>query len=336
MGTTVKKDKIVFIFDAHHGSQYYRMQLPALRLKHKGYNVAAETSLIDYLEKTENFDDVAAIVFQRFAVVTQHQKLKEHMNANGVKIVVDVDDRWFIDNDKTHAEWYNKNSRHFIEATIKIADVVWCGSKYLAKRVENSFNLSKKKVFYVPNGIYPEINGWNKTEQPQGEHPVFVYTGALGHKYDIGVLKGAFDNNPIHVVDFNAEGYANYSTHFGKAAIPHKPYELYNYHELYEQANVAIAPLLKTDFNLCKSNLKVVESGFKGRAIIASNIPLYSEIIEHGKNGILCDTKAEWLSAIKNMSVSQSIELGEALYETVKTSYHIDTTNAARLYSIFS
>jgi len=334
----MKKDKIIFVLDALHGTQYHRMMIPSVSMKDVGINVGGVQSLPE-LFKRPDLNQVYAVVVSRFAIVPNHKNLRKWLDALGIKLVVDVDDRWYIDGDKHHMKFYNEKSRPVIEATLKIADVIWAGSKYLAKRIEKSFNIDKRKIHYVPNGINDTINDWKATPQIERDEPLFGYVGAMGHDYDIQMLKGVFDGKKIAVVDFPDSykaGYQNYVDFFGEASVPYPVLELHEYGKMYDDINVAISPLAKTDFNLCKSNLKAVESGFKKRPLIASNVSLYKEIVEHGKNGLLCGSRAEWIDAVNYMDMQRAIDMGEALYERVKDEYSVHTINKIRFQSIFA
>jgi glycosyltransferase involved in cell wall biosynthesis len=67
---------------------------------------------------------------------------------------------------------------------------------------------------------------------------------------------------------------------------------------MYDSCHVMLAPLRKNLFNECKSEIKVVEAGWKGKAVIASNIEPYKKF----DNIILIDEHKghkDWYKAIK-------------------------------------
>ena len=72
-----------------------------------------------------------------------------------------------------------------------------------------------------------------------------------------------------------------------------KPYrrlwgrDIYTYADIYNNFDVVLAPLEDNNFNHRKSELKLIEAGTMGKAVIASAIPPYSDIIEHGVDGFL-------------------------------------------------
>lgn len=103
----------------------------------------------------------------------------------------------------------------------------------------------------------------------------------------------------------------------------------------YNYFDISLAPLADTEFNRVKSNLKVIEAGFHKKCIIASNIEPYAEDIIHGKNGFLVNQKRnhkDWHKIIKKLVNNPELikEMGEALYETVKDKYSLETVSRSR------
>jgi glycosyltransferase involved in cell wall biosynthesis len=155
----------------------------------------------------------------------------------------------------------------------------------------------------------------------------------MGHQDDVSVIKGLFKGKKLLTVRFKDWKY-DYGTELGSKwkQVDPLPYDQYN--AIYNDFHVSIAPLKDNDFNNCKSNLKAVEAGFKKRAFIGSDIPLYQSVIKSGVNGILCKTKDDWRKAISYMTVDMAKELGEALYDTVSSDYNIHDINATRINSL--
>ena len=108
----------------------------------------------------------------------------------------------------------------------------------------------------------------------------------------------------------------------------------------YNLFDVSFAPLLDTEFNNNKSQLKVIESGFHKKALIASEILPYTEDLINafefgGKfnnkgNALLVSPKKnhkQWTQQMKRLIENPNMieDLGNKLYETVKDTYSIQT-----------
>ena len=86
-------------------------------------------------------------------------------------------------------------------------------------------------------------------------------------------------------------------------------------------------------FNEVKSELKIIESGMKGKVLIAQNFGIYKELITDGVNGLLVDEKDKkgWYKAIKKVIENPELRntLAANLNKLVKDTYSLD--NVAKL-----
>ena len=123
-----------------------------------------------------------------------------------------------------------------------------------------------------------------------------------------------------------------------------KPYrrrwtkEINSYATNYNMFDVSLAPLLNSDFNNNKSQLKVIEAGFHKKAIIASAVDPYTldliNAVDDGKfndkgNALLVNEKRnhkDWAKQMKRLIDNPNMieDLGNRLYETVKDTYSLN------------
>lgn len=118
----------------------------------------------------------------------------------------------------------------------------------------------------------------------------------------------------------------------------------------YSKFDISLAPLKNHIFNRVKSQLKVIESGFYKKALIASNVGPYTIDLKHAmNNGNFTDGNAllvdenrnhsDWAKYIEKLIKNPNFvaDLGERLYETVKDKYdlHKVTKDRAELYKSF-
>ena len=113
----------------------------------------------------------------------------------------------------------------------------------------------------------------------------------------------------------------------------------------YNYFDVSLAPLVDSDFNKNKSQLKVIEAGFHKKAIIATaENPYLIDLVngwENGKftdngNGLLVQTSKnhkQWHQHMKRLIDNPSLieDLGNRLYETVKDKYSLSTVSKNRV-----
>jgi glycosyltransferase involved in cell wall biosynthesis len=113
-----------------------------------------------------------------------------------------------------------------------------------------------------------------------------------------------------------------------------------NYYKHYENIDVLLVPLKINDFNLVKSQLKVLEAGFAHKAIIANNVGPYTidlksmiekggKINENGNALLIEDSKNHklWSKYITKLVEDRDMlkKLQDNLYETVKDTYSLET-----------
>jgi glycosyltransferase involved in cell wall biosynthesis len=260
--------------------------------------------------------------------------MRKWFKANNIKLVVDLDDRWELPWIRNHATVYNTVSRKYIVNTIQVADIVWTASNFLNREVRRVFG--KKHVYTIYNGIDPRLEGW-KPVKKNWSGVRFGYFGALHHDEDIAPLRGLFADKHMKTIEFDVPSdykHIPYYEVFGGEKLTTKPLPVNKYQTLYDDIDVSIAPLANTNFNRCKSALKIMEAGFKKCAIIASDVSVYRDVVEHGKTGLLCRTRDDWKREIDGMTKEKAEDLTEAMYDVCMDNYTVSRINEVRLNSI--
>ncbi|KHF35104.1 D-inositol-3-phosphate glycosyltransferase [Paenibacillus sp. P1XP2] len=92
-----------------------------------------------------------------------------------------------------------------------------------------------------------------------------------------------------------------------------------NLPELISKVHINLAPLVCTIFNEAKSENKWMEAGLVKVPTIASNVGAFKEVIQHDFNGVLCETKDEWVCYLDKLICNDSYRatLGERAFDTV-------------------
>lgn len=311
------------------GINYHRLVIPIGKIAMKGL---APVHIIDDVLDLFSIDlsKVDRFIFSRHLQLTPegYQSISKLLQDNNVKVIIDVDDYWVLPTDNPAYEAYEQNHdpkqsiRRSIENAIKIADHLWTTSKLIYKYAKK---LNPKLTHTViPNAIDPGEGSWSMNKN-FGSGVRFGYTGAKGHTKDI--KKMGVDWSKHYTFTTNLEGYDKLL----HADDVSSPLSLHNYGMLYENFNVSLAPLQSGTFHKCKSNLKAIEAGFTGCALIASNTTPYKELIVHGENGLLCNSFPEWNEAVNSMTKKEAKRLADNLYETVREEYHIDNVIKLRV-----
>jgi glycosyltransferase involved in cell wall biosynthesis len=96
----------------------------------------------------------------------------------------------------------------------------------------------------------------------------------------------------------------------------------------YSEADAALVPLVGSEFNSMKSNLKVLEAACKKIPVIASDVSPYKEcphVLKVSKQG-------DWYKHIKTLAKSESLRktIGTANYEWATENHNLHKWNEVR------
>lgn len=309
--------------DGLNGVNYHRLIAPLTRLQQLG----VEMYWIQELEELKNMDldKVDNLIVSRKVSVTNHKEFSRMLKRHGVRLILDNDDYWVLNPENPAKGLYEIYYGPDIKKTIKIADVIWTPSKYLAKQMakENS----RAIIEFVNNAINDKEDQWVNQRKTRSSVVRFGYLGAIGHTNDVKEI--GYDFSDKYTFGVGDMGYDT-SFNFNKTAEPQTPFE---YGSLYRNIDVSLVPLTPNRFNWCKSDLKVTEAAWTKTAIIASNTKPYSQIIKNGETGLLCRGKEEWAEAIDMMDKKLAKRLANNLWEELKfhEDYNLDKVNGKRL-----
>jgi glycosyltransferase involved in cell wall biosynthesis len=318
------------------GCTYHRIEIPLHHLT--GFDLAQVNQL-------DAMSDIALreyeiVWFNRLNGIVDSDEQINRLKSLGIKYVIDFDDLWNLPQDHL---LYGSYRYYDIPGKLirlaKNADAIITTHSYLANKLKKFNN----NIVIAPNAIDPEQPQWKTESNVLNEHTIFGWCGGVNHWCDLELLTNSLrlarDNNyglalggynPSAIWDqfeniFTGGKYDRYVRIDGQ--------DVYNYGRLYDFFTTVLIPLKKNEFNRCKSELKMLEAGFKKKAVIVSNIHPYSLVINDSNCLKVDEAQGNgWFKAMKKISESKFYEadLGEALYETVKDKYHIKSVNKIR------
>ena len=210
----------------------------------------------------------------------------------------------------------------------------------MANGISSIHNSHKNKIQYVLcgfdlRGTVTEIEQQTKQQKQRPIQP----TETVWYKYE------KFFTDDYKVLNAPYKGFLNTFKEENYNDI-NEPYrrrwtkEINSYATNYNTFDVSLAPLVDSQFNANKSQLKIIEAGFFKKAVIASDVQPYTldliSAVDEGKfnnkgNALLVGSKKnhkDWARHMKRLIESPNMieDLGNRLYETVKDKYSLKKT----------
>lgn len=267
------------------------------------------------------------IWFSRLSAIP-YDKLREYKLA-GVKIWIDQDDHFILSANHVLKETYRVNGMaERFKALLDLADVVTVTNDFLAKELSP---YTKGEVVVVPNALTYDEGQFTKSTDVESATPL-VYVGGNTHLHDLELVRKALPINELTIggVSQGCAVWQEVTKRF--KGVSTKPQQtLDTYMSLYDGHKIALAPLEKNTFNMCKSNLKILEAAAKGLPIICSKtLPYYNDLDKDVV--IFGNSENSWRSAVTKLLKDEVYrqEKAQQLAEHCRTHYQMKDANNIR------
>ena len=307
----------VFGWLGDHGAcAWYRLILPLGALREYDVQTRCSTRIGD-------MDlDADIVVIQRPTLKGPTMILRKMAVApERPRIVVELDDDLFSIDEHHRPDaqkhYNNPDTRANIIANLRLADLVTVSTEPLAQQIRQ-YN---PNVVVLPNCIPKEMLTWSP--------------GQYGGRFTVG-----WQGTSTHDSDWQpaAEPIRRWFHAARKLGLPvelhtigsvpktlpdvypHRHTDGLDDIEAYYRTidwHVALAPLIDTKFNRSKSHIRVLEASMLRMPSIASDVPAYRGLIEHGKTGFLVKEPREWGEYLQILATDQTLcwEMGQRAYE---------------------
>lgn len=334
---------ICLIYNNGHpsGCSLYRLEMPHAKM-HELYGDEIQFFSIDKIdEMTEDQLRIMDLIIinRSWSSLIQYVKpVADVLRKFGAKIVLDLDDYWTLQRGHAFYEDYQKRKMApCIIEHIKIADHITTTTKYLRDEIVK-INPNCTILENVPTDMYKQFE-----KKPEPSDIIrFGYFGASQHLEDIQSVALGFERL-AHDKSLNGKYKLYMAGYHEQNKIGHQYEEIfsgryendnycriagtdvYSYIGGYNFVDVGLAPLRFNKFNGLKSELKVVEAAWMGKTIIATDITMYRDVIEHGVDGFLVNPKrpGDWHKYMKRMmlDVDMTREMAKRLETKIRSMF---------------
>lgn len=248
------------------------------------------------------------------------------------KFIYDFDDAiWLPNYSESNARFQKIKMYGKVRKIMKWSDRITAGNNFLADfaRQYNS------NVQVLPTTIDTE-HMHNRKGNPDNPVPLIGWTGTHTTAKYIETLLPVLDKL-YEDHDFLFRIISNQPPDFERPYIDFERWKKEQEIEDLASFNIGVMPLTDSEWTKGKC-------GFKGLQYMALEIPAVMSpvgtnkvIVEHGKNGLLCDTDDEWYNALKELLDDPALreQLGKAGRETVIDQYSVlsQRENYLKLFS---
>ena len=305
--------KIGIVAKGSGGVEYHRLLKP-FSLLTNDYDIThcegISSEAFDY-----GFD---VVVFSRILPIVKQKEFIKELKKRGTYVICDIDDHWILSSNHVVKKTADAMRKQSIEA-LMYADEVWTTHELLGSYVDKL----NSNWHVIPNALDPNDPQW----KPNTKHGNRIgWAGGITHFHDLMLTDGCWgDIVPVICGFTDQPEWKRLSDNFKADYI--NALDVHNYGLLYDQFDIAIAPLEDNKFNRCKSNLKIIEAGMKGLPIFVQNIHPYTD--EH--RGIY--KVDNWNTAIRkaeNMETQEIKECGMVLRSYVLENYDLNKVNELR------
>lgn len=298
--------------EALNGTDYHRMHVPHAYIERhvEGFDFRVCNDITGV--EDNDLKDFDLIICNR--ILSKHNLHKlaiEKLKRCGVPLLVDMDDTWKIPSwHILYEQFMMSNHAQELRETIELASMVTVTHDRLIEDIRQLGYDGPIEV--LPNGIWAVDQFEYKPEINKGQIR-FGWSGSATHLEDILMMHDSIEymykNHPRFAVVQGGYSVDNEGTKVMAAILSCRGtasptqflttpiVDAKNYAWFYDVINVGLIPLRNNHFNSMRSNLKLLECGFKKRMAIVSDVDPYRDYLTKN-NCIKIKSNHEWFRAM--------------------------------------
>lgn len=220
-----------------------------------------------------------------------------------IPYLIDIDDAIFHKYDSHGSGWVRFILGNKIRSVMSNANLVVAGNNYLAQYARDA---GAPKVEIIPTVIELSRYPLNYL-RPVTDGPVKIgWIGTPSTVWYLSVIKDILQkiqqSYPIELVIVGG----------GVMDIGSVPVKSFDWSEETEVINIqsfdiGIMPLTNSPFELGKCGYKLIQYMACSIPVIASNVGVNSDIIDHGINGFIANTENEWFESLEKLIIDDTM-----------------------------
>ena len=335
----VENRKILFVGEEISFASRYRVEHFREQLILNGY--ASKFIQMDQTEQ-EKIEEYTAVVMYRCSKLMEAEMLANRAKAAGIPVYYDVDDLVF-DYEKISGLHFLKGSEYSdfrtttdrIHGCMEFCDGYFTSTETLAKEIREEF--PGKPVVINRNCMSMEMEvlsheAVEQTDKDKDRIYIGYLSGSRTHDQDFAQVEAAL----LEVMQRHPEVYlklVGVLDESGMAPVQNRIEKLpfMDWRQLpgvIAGLDINLMPLENSLFHCCKSENKWTEAALVKVPSVMSHNREMEYVVENGKDGWMCTTKEEWVSALESLVTDEKARkaMGEAAHEKVMEHYLTENT----------
>ena len=335
----VENRKILFVGEEISFASRYRVEHFREQLILNGY--ASKFIQMDQTEQ-EKIEEYTAVVMYRCSKLMEAEMLVNRAKAAGIPVYYDVDDLVF-DYEKISGLHFLKGSEYSdfrtttdrIHGCMEFCDGYFTSTETLAKEIREEF--PGKPVVINRNCMSMEMEvlsheAVEQTDKDKDRIYIGYLSGSRTHDQDFAQVEAAL----LEVMQRHPEVYlklVGVLDESGMAPVQNRIEKLpfMDWRQLpgvIAGLDINLMPLENSLFHCCKSENKWTEAALVKVPSVMSHNREMEYVVENGKDGWMCTTKEEWVSALESLVTDEKARkaMGEAAHEKVMEHYLTENT----------
>ena len=335
----VENRKILFVGEEISFASRYRVEHFREQLILNGY--ASKFIQMDQTEQ-EKIEEYTAVVMYRCSKLMEAEMPANRAKAAGIPVYYDVDDLVF-DYEKISGLHFLKGSGYSdfrtttdrIHGCMEFCDGYFTSTETLAKEIREEF--PGKPVVINRNCMSMEMEvlsheAVEQTDKDKDRIYIGYLSGSRTHDQDFAQVEAAL----LEVMQRHPEVYlklVGVLDESGMAPVQNRIEKLpfMDWRQLpgvIAGLDINLMPLENSLFHCCKSENKWTEAALVKVPSVMSHNREMEYVVENGKDGWMCTTKEEWVSALESLVTDEKARkaMGEAAHEKVMEHYLTENT----------
>jgi glycosyltransferase involved in cell wall biosynthesis len=226
------------------------------------------------------------------------------LQQEGKRILFDIDD--LLTEVPRFLSVYDhcKKMRPYLQEALRMVDAVTVTTPRLQKEMQ----VYNDHVHVIPNCTFSDYAPSKHFETSDGKVNLIVASSdTIQLNFVVDALSQILADPVLNLQLIGIGPPAYHLKHVGLEVEIHETmkHDLFKSFLASRNNTIGIIPLDDSRFSHCKSALKFVDYALGGVVAVCSNVPPYSDLVIHGRTGILCkNEKDDWYRAIRDLAMS--------------------------------